>query len=68
MNVSFKMVFSFITTELETKVNVSDQAKCKKLKFGVPVMAQWLKNLTWNHELAGSIPGLAQWVKNPALP
>ena len=40
----------------------------KNVFIGVPVVAQWLTNLTRNHEGAGLIPGLAQWVKDLALP
>ena len=34
---------------------------------GVPVVAQWLMNLTMNHEVVSSTPGLAQWVKDLVL-
>ena len=40
----------------------------KKLRRGVPVVAQWLMNPTRNCEVAGWIPGLAQWVNSLALP
>ena len=33
----------------------------------VPIVAQWLKNPTRNHEVVGLIPDLAQWVKDLAL-
>ena len=36
-------------------------------KDEVPVVAQWLRNPTSNHEVADLIPGLAQLVKDPAL-
>ena len=37
------------------------------LKDGVPVVVQWLLNLTRNHKVSGSIPGLAQWVKGSSV-
>ena len=33
----------------------------------VPIMAQWVKNLTSTHDDVGSIPGLAQEVKELVL-
>ena len=39
----------------------------KEKHLGVLVVAQWLTNLTRNHEVAGSISGLARWVKDPTL-
>ena len=58
-----------------SKTTVGDQSSggekgllYKSALLGVPVMAQWLRNPTRNHEVAGSVPALAQWVGDPALP
>ena len=42
--------------------------KHDKERRGVPIMAQWLTNLTSIYEDTGSIPCLAQWVKDLASP
>ena len=34
---------------------------------GVPIVSQWIANLTSIHEVVGSVPGLTQWLKDPAL-
>ena len=39
----------------------------KKVIVGVPIVAQWLRNPTRNHEVVGSAPALAQWVNDTAL-
>ena len=65
----------YINTSLpqETKKTSNKQPNLptkrdRKIRAGVPVVAQWLTNPTRNHEVVGSIPALAHWVNDSALP
>ena len=46
---------------------MDDMTNFKNNNVGVPIVVQWLTNLTRNHEVAGSNPALAQWVRDLAL-
>ena len=46
----------------QVKISLMTFKVLKRKLQGVPVVAQWLRNPTRNHEVVGLIPGLAQWV------
>ena len=55
---------------MENKIvqqRVDYETNIQKSKVGVPVVAQWVKNLTSIHEDVGSIPGFSKWVKGSSI-
>ena len=61
--------FALEPTERDGKaVTLRNDLHIRNSRLGVPVVAQWLANLTRNREVAGSVPALAQWVDDPLLP
>ena len=57
-----------VTSPKEMELYKLSGKESKIIIIGVPVVAQWLTNLTQNHEVLGSIPGLVQWIKDQASP
>ena len=53
-------------TIFKRKIKLED-SRLNFQNLGVPVVVQWLTNLTRNHKVADLVPGLAQWVKDPSL-
>ena len=61
------MLVRFVSTEPQLEISVFAFFKIRGW-WGVPIVAQWLTNLTRNYEVEGLSLGLAQWVKDLALP
>ena len=57
-----------VNSDFQGRKNLWSDTKYKKVGLGVPIVAQWLMNLTSVHEEEGLMPGLAQRVKDLALP
>ena len=60
-------VREYMAKQTEVGPHHGTNSETKGKQLGVPVIAQWLANMTSIHKDLGSIPGPAQWVKDPVL-
>ena len=67
-NLSPGIIFQLILSNFPVREFNKTLLIQEHMYWGVPVVAQWLTNLTRNHEVSGSGPALAQWVNDLALP
>ena len=70
LNFFLKQIYIYIYIKIQEYADTVIAVDVGKgaLEIRVAIVAQWLTNLTRNHEVASSIPRLAQWVEDPALP
>ena len=56
-------------SRLRSKEQASNaKPNSKRNHSGVPIVVQWVVNLTSIHKDVGSTPGITQWIKDPVLP
>ena len=66
-NIDCALIRGKLSKFMNNIFHISSSSPQKKLRTGVSVVVQHVKNPTGIHEDVGLNPGLTQWVKDPAL-